>query len=267
MHKGSKIKDFSIITDPVRLKQILYNLIENAIKFTKKGFVEFGYTVIEKEHKIQFYVIDSGIGISNEKFDMIYDLFRQADESFTREYGGTGIGLSIAKKIVGHLGGDIWVQSTPDQGTNIYFTLPYELSESKFEKAGENLANTFDWQNKVVLVADDIDVNYKLIEEILIPTKAKILWAKDGKEAVDLCLNNDNIDLVLMDIRMPGMNGFEATKKIKEHKSKLTIIGQTAFAHDKDREKCLNAGFDNYISKPIKIETLLSTINKVFSKN
>ncbi len=267
MHKGSRNKDFSIITDPIRLKQVLYNLIENAIKFTIKGFVEFGYTIIEKENQIQFYVIDSGIGISNDKFDMIYDLFRQADESFTREYGGTGIGLTIARKIVDHLGGDIWVQSTPDQGTNIYFTLPYELSESKFVKAEENIENVFDWQNKVVLVADDIDINYKLIEEILIPTKAKVLWAKDGKEAVDLCLNNDNIDLVLMDIRMPGMNGFEATKKIKEHKSELTIIGQTAFAHDNDREKCLNAGFDNYISKPIKIETLLTTINKVFSKN
>ena len=267
MHKGSRNKDFSIITDPIRLKQVLYNLIENAIKFTIKGFVEFGYTIIEKENQIQFYVIDSGIGISNDKFDMIYDLFRQADESFTREYGGTGIGLTIARKIVDHLGGDIWVQSTPDQGTNIYFTLPYELSESKFVEAGENIENVFDWQNKVVLVADDIDVNYKLIEEILIPTKAKVLWAKDGKEAVDLCLNNDNIDLVLMDIRMPVMDGIEATQKIKEHNSELKIIGQTAFAHDNDREKCLNAGFDNYISKPIKIETLLTTINKVFSKN
>ena len=95
----------------------------------------------------------------------------------------------------------------------------------------------------------------------------KVLWAKNGKEAVDLCLNNDNIDLVLMDIRMPGMNGIEATQKIKEHKRELKIIGQTAFAHDNDREKCLNAGFDNYISKPIKIETLLTTINNVFSKN
>lgn len=267
MNKGSKIKDFSIVTDPVRLKQILYNLIENAIKFTTKGFVEFGYTLIEKENKIQFYVIDSGIGISNEKFDMIYDLFRQADESFTREYGGTGIGLTIAKKIVDHLGGEIWVQSTPEQGTNIYFTLPHEIPESKFEIEENDFENPFNWQNKVVLVADDIDINYKLIEEILLPTKAKILWAKNGKEAVELCLKNDNIDLVLMDIKMPKMNGFEATQKIKEHKKDLTIIGQTAYAHDNDHHKCLNAGFDNYIAKPIKIDTLLSTINQAFTKN
>jgi PAS domain S-box-containing protein len=268
MNKGSNLRDFSIITDPVRLKQILYNLIENAVKFTTKGFVEFGYSILEEENKIQFYVIDSGIGISGEKFDMIYDLFRQADESFTREYGGTGIGLTIAKKIVDHLEGDIWVQSTPKQGTNIYFTLPLENPESKFEISSvNNTENTFNWQNKVVLVADEIDINYKLIQEILSPTKAKIIWAKDGKEAVDYCLKNDDIDLVLMDIKMPVMNGFEATQKIKEHKKELKIIGQTAYAHDNDRQKCLSAGFDNYIAKPIKIETFLSTINQVFSQN
>ena len=266
MNKGSNLKDFSIITDPTRLKQVFYNLIENAIKFTNKGFVEFGYTVIENENKIQFYVIDSGIGISNEKFEMIYDLFRQADESFTREYGGTGIGLSIAKNIIDYLNGEIWVQSTPNQGTNIYFTLPLEKNEAKFEK-GSLEGIQFNWHNKVVLVAEDIDINYKLIEEILSPTKAKIIWAKNGKEAVDLCLKNDNIDLVLMDLRMPGMDGFEATQKIKEHKKGLKIIGQTAYAHDNEREKCLSIGFDNYIAKPIKIETLLTTINQEFLKN
>ncbi len=268
MNKGSRDNDFSLISDPIRIRQILHNLIENAVKFTTKGFVEFGYTIIEEENKIQFYVIDSGIGISNEKFDLIYDLFRQADESFTREYGGTGIGLTIAKSIVDHLGGEIWIQSTPNQGTNIYFTLPFESSESKFVSAEHDLTlNQFDWKNKVVVVADDIDINYKLIEEILIPTKAKIIWAKDGNEAVEICLNNDDIDLVLMDINMPGMDGFEATQKIKAHKQKVKIIGQTAYPEDDDEERYLNAGFDNYIVKPIKIDTLLSVINNIFSQN
>jgi PAS domain S-box-containing protein len=266
LHKGSRLKDYNIVTDPIRLKQILYNLIENAIKFTTKGFVEFGYTIIEKDKKIQFHVIDSGIGISNDKFDMIYDLFRQADESFTREYGGTGIGLTIAKKLVDHLGGEIWVQSTPNQGTNIYFTLPMEEIESKFEIETQ-LSTTFNWQNKVVLVAEDIDINYRLIEEILAPTNAKIIWAKDGQEAVDICLKNDNIDLVLMDIKMPRMDGFEATEEIKKHKENVKIIGQTAYAHHNDKQKCLNAGFDNYISKPIKVEDLLEIINSIFLKN
>jgi len=267
LNKISTAKDFSVITDPVRLKQVLYNLLENAVKFTCKGFVEFGYTIIEKEKKVLFYVVDSGIGISNEKFDMIYDLFRQADESFTREYGGTGIGLTIAKNIVDHLGGEIWVQSTPNQGTSIYFTLPMEMPEPKFERPTQDYHSAFNWQNKVVLVADDIAVNYKLIEEMLIPTKAKIIWAKDGKEAVDLCLSNDKIDLVLMDIRMPVMDGFEATHKIKKIKKAVKVIGQTAYAHDNEYQKCRDAGFDNYITKPIKTETLLSTINQVFTRN
>lgn len=266
VHKGSNLKDFSIITDPVRLKQILFNLIENAIKFTTKGFVEFGYTIVEEESKVQFHVIDSGIGISNDKFELIYDLFRQADESFTREYGGTGIGLTIAKKLVTYLGGDIWIQSTPNQGTSIYFTLPLEHAESKFDTSSQ-LQAKFNWKNKVVLVAEDIDINYKLIEEILSPTQAKIIWAKNGQEAVDLCLNNDNIDLVLMDIKMPKMDGFQATEEIKKHKNHLKIIGQTAYAHDNDKQKCLNAGFDNYISKPIKIDNLLETINSEFLRN
>ncbi len=266
MHKGLRDKNFSINTDPIRLKQVLFNLIENAIKFTKKGFVEFGYTLIKKENKIQFHVIDSGIGISSEKFDMIYDLFRQADDSFTREYGGTGIGLTIAKKIVAHLNGNIWVQSTPNQGTNIYFTLPLEIKETVPEKVKEKTDNIFDWNNKVVLVADDVIVNYKLFEEILTPTKAKILWAKNGKEAVDLCLKG-NVDLVLMDIKMPEMDGYEATQKIKEQKSNIKIIGQTAYAQDNDKQKCLNAGFDSYMPKPIKVENLLSTIDQLFLKN
>jgi PAS domain S-box-containing protein len=267
LQKNTQNSDFSFLTDSARLKQILFNLIENAIKFTSKGFVEFGYSIIEEENKVQFYVIDSGIGISSEKFDMIYDLFRQADESFTREHGGTGIGLTIAKKLVDHLNGEIWIQSTPKQGTNIYFTLPLKEQEPKSEEPEIIPGIKYNWQNKVVLVADDINLNYQLIEEILSPTKATILWAKDGQEAVDLCLNNNNIDLVLMDINMPVMDGMMATKKIKEHNKELKIIGQTAYILENDREKCLNAGFDNYISKPIEIKSFLSSIDQIFSKN
>jgi PAS domain S-box-containing protein len=267
MNKDFKTNNFSIITDPGRLKQILCCLIENAIKFTDKGFVDFGYSVSKEESIIQFYVIDSGIGISNEKFDHIYDMFRQADESFTRKHGGTGIGLTLAKNIVSHLGGEIWLQSTPDQGTNVYFTIPYETADSKFEITEKTFGTEFDWRNKVVLIADDIDINFQFLEEILSPTRIKIIWAKNGKEAVELCLKNDNIDLVLMDIKMPVMDGFEAARQIKKHNRNLKIIGQTAYIKDFKHEKYLKEGFDNYFSKPIKDEILLSTINQVFSKN
>lgn len=265
--KGITENDYTVITDPAKLRQVLYNILDNAVKFTNKGFVEYGYTKVD-ESKLQFYVIDSGIGISDDEVDKIYEIFRQADNSFTREYGGTGIGLSIAKKIVEYLGGEIWVQSKKKQGTTIYFTLPIEPDEPKFENISDSTAisEKYDWKNKVLLVAEDIDMNYTFIQEALSPTKAKILWAKDGKEAVEMCLNN-NIDLVLMDIRMPGMDGFEASKEIKKHKTQLKIIGQTAYIHDNEEAKCVEAGIDNYISKPINVDTLLDKIDKAFYIN
>ena len=267
LNKGIRQKDFSFNTDTIRLKQVLFNLIENAVKFTQKGFVEFGYSIVKDENKIQFYVIDSGIGIANDKFEMIYDLFRQVDESFTREYGGTGLGLTIAKKIVHHLGGEIWVQSTPEQGTNIYFTLP--LENNHIDENQKNLVArpfSFDWKDKVFLIAEDIDTNYTYLKELLSTTNAKIIWAKDGKEAVDLCLKN-KIDLVIMDLKMPNMDGYEAARKIKEFKHDLKIIAQSSFTQDDDKQKCLNAGCDNFIAKPILIENLFNAIHKAFSKN
>src|SRR6056297_22405 len=267
LNKGIRQKDFSFNTDTIRLKQVLFNLIENAVKFTQKGFVEFGYSIVKDENKIQFYVIDSGIGIANDKFEMIYDLFRQVDESFTREYGGTGLGLTIAKKIVHHLGGEIWVQSTPEQGTNIYFTLPLEnnhIDENQMNQAVRPFS--FDWKDKVFLIAEDIDTNYTYLKELLSTTNAKIIWAKDGKEGVDLCLKH-KIDLVIMDLKMPNMDGYEATKKIKKFKHDLKIIAQSSFTQDDDKQKCLNAGCDNFIAKPILIENLFNAIHKAFSKN
>lgn len=256
--------DFSIIIDEMKVRQILSNLLDNAIKFTNKGFVEFGYAV--KDDVIQFHVIDSGTGISEDKFGMIYDLFRQADDSFTRAHGGAGIGLSIAKKLVEHLGGEIWVQSTPNQGTNIYFTLPIERPKTKFDTSKVPEPAVFNWQDKVVLVAEDIDSNYLFIQEALSTTNAKVLWAKNGQEAVQMIRKFPEVDLVLMDIRMPGMDGFEATKVIKSLRD-VKIIGQTAYAHDQEKRKCLDAGFDQYLSKPITLNHLLNTIEQAFTKN
>ncbi len=262
LHKGIKDKNFKVITDPSRLRQVVYNLVENAIKFTDKGFVEVGYSLLKEKEMLQFYVIDSGIGINKDKFGQIYEIFRQADDSSTREYGGIGIGLSIAKKIIKFMGGDIWVQSTPKEGTSIYFTIPLEINEPKFDETGVIPDDSYDWHNKVVLVAEDLDMNYVFIQEALSPTKAKVIWARDGKEAVEICKKNDNIDLVLMDIKMPVMDGFEATKEIKRFRNNIRVIGQTAYVHDNEEEKCMKAGFDSYISKPIHIDQLLQTISK-----
>ncbi|HSH52588.1 MAG TPA: ATP-binding protein, partial [Bacteroidales bacterium] len=265
LNKGIRNKDFSFITDTIRLKQVLFNLIENAVKFTQQGFVEFGYSIAIDENKIQFYIIDSGIGIGNDKFEMIYDLFRQVDESFTREYGGTGLGLTIAKKIVHHLGGEIWVQSTPQQGTNIYFNLPLD-NKNKKNSTQELNPLTFDWKDKVFLIAEDIDTNYTYLKKVLSTTNATIMWAKDGKEAVDLCLKN-KIDLVIMDFKLPNMDRYETVKEIKKTNHNLKIIAQSAFTHDEEKQNYLNAGCDNYITKPIDIKKLFTAINNAFSKN
>ncbi|MGM0550445.1 MAG: PAS domain S-box protein [Bacteroidota bacterium] len=256
--------DFAIIVDEIKVRQVLNSLIDNAIKFTSKGFVEFGYAV--KEEVIQFHVIDSGSGIAEDQFGMIYDLFRQADDSFTRAHGGAGIGLSISKKLIEHLGGKIWAQSTPNQGTNIYFTLPLEVPHPKFNTHQLPEQKEYNWQDKVVLVAEDIDSNYLFIQEALSITNAKVLWAKNGKEAVQMIKKFPNVDLVLMDIKMPEMDGFEATRQIKSMRN-VKIIGQTAYAHDQEKQKCTDAGFDEYFSKPITINHLLHSIEQAFTKN
>jgi two-component system sensor histidine kinase/response regulator len=159
------------------------------------------------------------------------------------------------------------VQSTPQQGTNIYFSLPLDIKTQKKQPSLQKITPlTFDWKDKVFLIAEDINTNYTYLKEILSTTKAKIMWAKDGKEALDLCLKN-KIDLVIMDLKMPNMNGYEAAKEIKKTKHDIKIIAQTAFTNDEDKQKCLNAGCDNYIAKPINIKKLFSAINKAFSKN
>ncbi|MDA3781487.1 MAG: ATP-binding protein, partial [Bacteroidales bacterium] len=249
INKAVKSEQFSIYTDNNRLRQILYNLLDNSVKFTKTGFIEFGYSI--DNSKIMFYVIDTGIGISEEKNDSIFELFRQADNSFTREYGGTGIGLTISKSILHKMGGEIWTRSVPNQGTTVFFTLPYEISESKFED--DNGTTEYDWNNKVVLIAEDGNANYLLLKEILDTTKANVLRANDGEEAVNICTENKNIDLVLMDIKMPKLDGFEAAQKIKSQNKNLKLIAQTAYSFNNEKTRCLNAGFDYYIRKPISV--------------
>lgn len=263
LNRSVKNEKFTINVDKTRLKQILYNIIDNSVKFTKSGFIEFGYSI--DNSKIMFYVIDTGVGIVKEKTNHIFELFRQADNTFTREFGGTGIGLTITKSILNKMGGKIWAESVPGEGTTMYFTIPYIINEDKFEEDSDIVE--YDWNDKVVLVAEDVDANYLLLKEILDITKASVIWAKDGEEAVNICKENENIDLVLMDINLPKMNGFEATQKIKSQNKNLKIIGQTAYYFNNEKERCLDAGFDKYISKPISVNNLLKTMNKVFLYN
>lgn len=259
-----------INSDPHRLKQVLSNLIGNAIKYTEQGIVNFGYKILDDvnlektQKKIQFYVKDTGLGISTDKINIIFDRFRQADDSHTRIFGGTGLGLAISKNIAKLLGGDIHAVSTVGKGSVFYFTLPFiECREPElgFDQTEIDLKN-INWSKKTILIAEDVESNFQLLKTYLQKTNAKIIWAKNGQEALDECKKNDSIDLILMDMQMPGLNGYEATQLIKSIRPDLPIIAETAFALAGDREKILEAGCDDYVSKPIKANELYEKLKK-----
>jgi signal transduction histidine kinase/CheY-like chemotaxis protein len=255
-------------TDGNRVRQILSNLIGNALKFTDKGTVEFGYINMVEGRKIRFYVKDTGIGIPPDKMNIIFERFRQVEEGSTRKYGGTGIGLFISKHLVKMLGGELWVESELEKGSTFFFELPYESvvkpnENSKLYKPAEKQYN---WDGKVILIAEDVETNYYFLNAILSKTRANILWARDGEEVYNICASNPNIDIVLMDIQMPKLNGYQATSRIKELNPQLPIIAQTAYAMPNDNIKCIEAGCDDYISKPINSDLLLEKINDRFTR-
>ncbi|MEA3444632.1 MAG: PAS domain S-box protein, partial [Bacteroidota bacterium] len=261
------IKDdyFSIFTDPVRFRQIMTNLVGNSLKYTEGGKIEFGYS-ISVENTIRFYVKDTGIGIPESMKDYIFDRFRQVNESHTRGYGGTGLGLTISKNLVNLLGGEIWLDSKTGEGSTFYFTLPFDAKslELKSKKIPLQGKGKYFWPEKMILVVEDVRTNFEFIEALLKRTNVDVIWAKDGIEAVDMFSENKEIDLVLMDIQMPRMNGYEATREIKKIRNETPIIAQTAYAMAEDRQKIFQSGCDDYISKPIKSDLLYSLIAKYF---
>ncbi|MBN2348157.1 MAG: response regulator [Bacteroidales bacterium] len=250
---------FQIKTDEYRIKQILCNLLNNAIKFTRKGKIEFGYKT--RRNFLEFYVKDTGIGIAPENHALIFQPFKQAETADTREYGGTGLGLSISKALVEKLGGTITVDSEPGRGSTFTFTIPYI---NKIKNPGISLKKTpgrkFNWDKKTILIAEDEIINFDYIEKLLSSTKIKIVHALNGREAVEHVKKHPDISLVLMDIRMPVMDGYEATQRIKHIRSKLPVIAQSAFAPDPQKVQGLQSGFDVYISKPVQQNTLVELI-------
>ena len=263
LKEGISEENLMILTDGHRLKQILINLVGNAIKFTERGYVEFGY-VLNDDQNLQFYVKDTGIGLPRGKENEIFDRFSKFNNDQRRLYGGTGIGLSIAKHLVELMGGDIWVNSEPLVGTTFYFSVPYHRIGVKMPTAQDldRDKKGFNWEGKTFLVAEDEEDNFRYIEVALALSNASLIWARDGKEAVDIFKKVENIDLVLMDIKMPLMDGYSAAKEIKSISGKVPIIAQTAYAFSEEKEKSFAAGCDDYIAKPIGYEDLLRTIHK-----
>ncbi len=252
-----------IHSDPNRIRQILTNLIGNSFKFTDEGFIEFGYTFHDEE-TLQFYVKDTGIGIPAQKLQKIFERFIQADDSPTRRYGGSGLGLAISRGFVEMLGGKMWADSEVHNGSTFYFTIPYkpvdkvEPEESDRRKPKEK----YDWKDRYILIAEDDKFSYKFLEGFLRQTNVNVVHARNGQEAVDICKENKAIDVVLMDIQMPEVNGYEATALIKQFRKGLPIIAQTANAILEEREKCLDAGCDDFITKPVNIKELYVKIDK-----
>ncbi|WP_320018033.1 ATP-binding protein [Labilibaculum manganireducens] len=254
-----------VITEERKLRQILSNLLNNAFKFTSSGYIEYGYHLIDNNF-LEFYVQDSGIGIQKEKQEIIFERFRQVEETFTRKYGGTGLGLAISKGFVELMGGQIRMETQEDKGTTFYFTIPYKPvgSEAKIIKSTNK--KNYKWDDKLILVVEDDETNFKYIEAALKPTKVKILHTISGNKAIELSLKNPTINLVLMDLRLPDINGLEATQSIKKMRDNLPIIAQTANAFREDRSKSIEAGCDDFIAKPFDEKKLLATINKHLKK-
>lgn len=262
-------KDLSdkVLSDPTRLRQILFNLIGNAIKFTENGYVEIG---IQKGNgfpqSLEFYVRDTGIGIPQEKIESIFNPFEQVDGSATRKYGGTGLGLAIVSRLITLMGGEIKVVSQLGKGSTFYFQIPCKPVEGKLEEGprmDDMSPQVSDEARKYILVAEDNYLSYRLIEFLLNKKGFEVVRARNGEDAVSIYkTKREEICLILMDVNMPVLGGLEATKVIRKYNNKIPIIALTAHAMKGDRERFLEAGCTEYICKPLKQSKLFKKIEQ-----
>jgi two-component system, sensor histidine kinase len=257
------ITEFNILTDSQRLRQVLSNLLNNAFKYTSEGFVKFGFII--KEAEIEFYILDSGIGIPNENQIEIFDRFKRLGNGPESHTNGSGLGLSISKNLIDLLGGKIWVSSKPGKGSEFWLSIPLKKIDAEkkpsLTQPTVSMSNNMDWKSKTILIAEDEELNYLFLKECLRLTGIKILWAKTGRESIEMVTENPNIDVVLMDIRMPDIDGFQATKKIKSLRPELPLIIQTACTLSDESKRSKKEGCDEFLTKPINRVLLLTTIS------
>ncbi len=264
LKNGLPSQDAILKTDREKIYAILTNLVKNAIKFTQHGSIEFGYN--QQLDELEFFVRDSGPGIPNEQIELIFERFRQGSESLSKQYEGSGLGLSISKAYIELLGGKIRVESEVGKGSTFYFTLPYNGVPST--NYIQNDIYMMDSENKLktlnILLVEDDEASSLLLSLTVKPIAKKLLFASNGVEAVEKCRKNPTIDLILMDMKMHEMDGFEATRQIRVFNKDVVIIAQTAYTLTGDKEKAIEAGCNDYLSKPIKRDQLLALIYKYF---
>jgi signal transduction histidine kinase/CheY-like chemotaxis protein len=253
-----------ILADEIKLKQIIINLLNNAFKFTNEGAVSFGCYLEDHAH-LSFFVRDTGIGIEVKNHQVIFERFRQVENRSIQKVGGSGLGLAIVKAYVDLMGGSIKVESDTGKGSEFIITLPLQYpGKRKPEIKVKPVAMNVSGKKNLILVAEDEEINWLLLNQILTSGNYLPMRAVNGREAVELCRTNDNIDLVLMDIKMPEMNGYEAREEIRRFKPGLPIIAQTAYALPADIER-LKKSFSDYITKPINRHLLMEKIETVWN--
>ena len=259
--KGLTDDKAHVLTDDQRLSQVLNNLIGNAIKYTEKGEVEFGYEI--KNEFIEFYVKDTGMGIPFEYHELIFERFRQVEDNQKDSVGGNGLGLAISKSVIELMGGKIWLRSIPKEGSIFFFTIPYNRINTDILVPQKTL-DSINLKGKTILVAEDELASLLLLEGVLKQTKVNLLTAKNGFEAMELFLSNQHLDLIILDVKMPIMNGIDTAKEIRKVNHAVPIIAQTAYAMNEDRERAMNAGFNYYLSKPISQVELFELLKQIF---
>jgi len=255
-----------IETDESKFESIVTNLVKNAIKYSNSGSIEFGYKIVDD--KLKFYCKDTGIGIAPDRQKAIFNRFEQADISDTKAFEGSGLGLAITKAYVEILNGEIWVESVKGEGSTFYFTLPFIPTKTETEqKTNKTAASPHKPQNaknklKILIVEDD-ETSILYLETLLSSFNAELYFAVTGIEAIEQIKKHSDIDLILMDIKLPIMNGYEATRKIREFNKEVKIIAQTAYALEGDRKKALESGCDDYLPKPLNKDLLMKKLREI----
>lgn len=256
-------RQLTVQTDEIRLRQILWNLLSNALKYTPRGRVDFGFGFSDN-NRLEFFVSDTGIGIDIKNMEFIFDRFRQADDGYSREYGGAGLGLSISQGLAVLFGSRITVQSTVGSGSAFRFSIPYNEYKTVlngFDK-DNGTSDRVSWDNKSILMVEDDPVNMRFLTVLLLRTGANLLYASNGLEAIEIVKNNP-VDLILMDMQMPVMDGFIATRILKGSYPAIPVLAQTACSLREEKSECMAAGCDDFISKPIDKNNLYQKVDRL----